>query len=89
MGKVGKSSCHTCHITYADEWHRARLEFESSEEFKRKLNTRHRKEEKNREMKTAHRLRRADSVGLFAMRLQTCFTAFVVNLKEILTVIPA
>ena len=67
VGKVGKSSCHTCHITYADEWHRARLEFESSEEFKRKLNTRHRKEEKNREMKTAHRLRRADSVGLFAM----------------------
>jgi hypothetical protein len=34
-------------------------------------------------MKVAHGLDRADSVGLFAMRLQTYFTAFVVNAKII------
>ena len=59
-----------------------------SEAFKEKLDIRHRIEEKNGEMKTAHGLRRADSVGLFAMRLQAYFTAFVVNLKRILTVVP-
>ena len=32
-------------------------------------------------MKVAHGLGRADSVGLTAMRLQTYFTAFVVNVK--------
>jgi len=34
-------------------------------------------------MKVAHGLDRADSVGLVAMRLQTYFTAFVVNVKRI------
>ena len=45
-------------------------------------------EEKNGEMKTAHGLRRADSVGLAAMRLQAYFTAIVVNMKRIVAVIP-
>ena len=87
--KVGKSNCHTYHITEANTRHKNRLEFESSEAFKKKFNIRHRIEEKNGEMKTAHGLRRADSVGLFAMQLQAYFTAFVVNLKRILTVLPA
>lgn len=87
--KVGKSNCHTYHITEANTRHKNRLEFESSEAFKKKFDIRHRIEEKNGEMKTAHGLRRADSVGLFAMQLQAYFTAFVVNLKRILTVLPA
>ena len=87
--KVGKSNCHTYHITEANAQHKNRLEFERSEAFKEKLDIRHRIEEKNGEMKTAHGMRRADSVGLFAMRLQAYFTAIVVNLKRILTVIPA
>lgn len=49
--------------------HRARLEFKNSDAFKKKLEVRHRIEEKNGEMKTAHGFRRADSVGLIAMRL--------------------
>ncbi len=69
--------------------HQARLYFESSEEFKKKLEVRHRIEEKNGEMKTAHGFHRADSVGLIAMRLQAYLTAVVVNMKRIVAVIPS
>lgn len=69
--------------------HQARLEFENSEAFKKKLEVRHRIEEKNGEMKTAHGFRRADSVGLIAMRLQAYLTAIVVNMKRIAAVMPA
>lgn len=40
-------------------------------------------------MKIAHGMRRADSTGLVAMRLQTYFTAFAVNLKRIVTLATA
>ena len=69
--------------------HRARLEFENSDAFKKKLEVRHRIEEKNGEMKTVHGFRRADSVGLIAMRLQAYLTAIVVNMKRIVAVMPA
>lgn len=86
--RVGKSKCHTYSITQVDATHKARLEFENSEKFAEKLRIRHRIEEKNGEMKTAHGFRRADSVGLVAMRLQAYFTAIVVNMKRIVAVIP-
>ncbi len=47
------------------------------------MKIRHRIEEKNRELKEAHGLRRADSRGLFAMELQMNITAFVANVKRI------
>ncbi len=87
--KVGKSKTHTYNITQPDAVHQARLDFENSEAFKKKLEIRHRIEEKNGEMKTAHGFRRADSVGLIAMRLQAYLTAVVVNMKRIIAVIPA
>ena len=86
--KVGKSKTHTYHITQPNAFHKARFEFESSEDFKKKPDIRHRIEEKNGEMKTAHGFQRADSVGLIAMRLQAYFTAIVVNMKRIAAVIP-
>ena len=61
--RVGKSKGRTYSVTCANDAHKARLEFESSEEFSDKLRIRHRIEEKNGEMKTAHGLRRADSVA--------------------------
>jgi transposase len=60
-----------------------RLAFEKTDSFTRRLKIRHRIEEKNGEMKVAHGLRRADSMGLDAMRLQMFFTAFAVNVKKI------
>lgn len=86
--KVGKSKTHIYNITQPNEFHKARLKFESSESFKEKLAIRHRIEEKNGEMKTSHGFQRADSVGLIAMQLQAYFTAIVVNMKRIVTVIP-
>ena len=87
--KVGKSKRHTYSVTSANDAHKARLEFESSEEFSCKMRIRHRIEEKNGEMKTAHGFRRADAMGLSAMRLQAYFTAIVVNMKRIVAVIPS
>ena len=83
--RVGKSnSKERCYsITQPSEKNRARLEFETSDAFRERLDIRHRIEEKNGEMKIAHGLDRADSMGLTAMRLQTYFTAFVVNVKRI------
>lgn len=52
--RVGKSKSRTYSVTHANDAHKARLEFESSEEFSGKLRIRHRIEEKNGEMKTAH-----------------------------------
>ena len=75
-------------MTCANDIHKARLEFEKSENFSNKMQIRHRIEEKNGEMKIAHGYRRADSVGLVAMRLQAYFTAIVVNMKRIVAVIP-
>jgi transposase len=89
---VGKSKARCYNITQPNEKNRDRLDFEASEVFRERLEIRHRIEEKNGEMKVTHGLGRADSVGLAAMRLQTYFTAFVVNVKRIVkltTPIPA
>jgi transposase len=64
-----------------------RLEFEKTEHFSQRLKIRTRIEEKNGELKQAHGLRKADSTGLAAMRLQAYFTAFAVNAKRIVTII--
>jgi transposase len=81
--RMGKSRGKCCNITQPSEKNRQRLEFENSEPFRERMRIRHRIEEKNGEMKVAHGLGRADSVGLAAMRLQTHFTAFVVNVKRL------
>ena len=86
--KIGKSKNHSYCITQVNDAHKARLEFENSEEFADKMRIRHRIEEKNGEMKIAHGYRKADSVGLVAMRLQAYITAIVVNMKRIVNVMP-
>ena len=86
--RVGKSKGHTYSVTCVNDAHKARLEFEQSDKFSNKMRIRHRIEEKNGEMKIARGYRRADSVGLVAMRLQAYFTAIVVNMKRIVAIIP-
>jgi len=81
--RIGKSKSKCYNITQPSEKNRARLEFEASAAFRERLTIRHRIEEKNGEMKVAHGLDRADSMGLVDMRLQTYFTAFVTNVKRI------
>lgn len=83
--RVGKSKSkeRSYSITQASHRKQERLEFEASEMFRERMKIRHRIEEKNGELKEAHGLRRADSRGLFAMRLQMYFTAFTANVKRI------
>ncbi|WP_461391917.1 IS1182 family transposase [Desulfosporosinus fructosivorans] len=85
-----QNSCSAIHksqnrysVTVLNQQNKVRLEFELTEEFSRRLEVRYRIEEKNGELKQAHGLRKADSMGLAAMRLQTFFTAFTVNIKRI------
>jgi hypothetical protein len=89
-----KDSCPAIHksqntysVTILNEQNKARLGFELTEEFRRRLDVRYRIEEKNGELKQAHGLRKADSMGLAAMRLQMFFTAFTVNIKRIVKLI--
>ena len=86
--KINKGPEFSYCFTDPNEKHKARLDFESSDEFNKKLEVRHRIEEKNGEMKTTHGFQRADSVGLIAMRLQAYLTAVVVNMKRIVASIP-
>jgi len=74
-------------VTVLNEQNKARLEFEQTKEFKSRLEVRYRIEEKNGELKQAHGLRKADSMGLAAMRLQMFFSAFAVNVKRIVKLI--
>ena len=81
----GQSKEKSYSITQASEKNLERLKFEESEYFQERMKIRHRIEEKNGELKEAHGLRRADSRGLFAMKLQMYFTAFTANVKRIIT----
>lgn len=81
--RVGSSKERRYNLTIPNEKNRARLEYERSEVFRERAKLRQRVEEKHSEMKLAHGLRRADSPGLRAMRLQMFFTAFTVNVKRI------
>lgn len=58
--------------------------FQESEYFRQRSKQRYRIEAKNFELKHAHGLNVSDSLGLFAMQLQSYFTTFVVNTKRII-----
>lgn len=82
-----RKSENTYNITILNEQNKARLEFEQTDKFNKRLAIRYRIEEKNGELKQAHGLRRADSTGLVSMRLQMYFSAFTVNIKRIVKVV--
>jgi hypothetical protein len=81
--KVGLSKTKTYSFTVISERNKERLAFQQTEYFNERLKIRYRIEEKHGELKQAHGLRRADSTGLAAMRLQTYFTTFTVNIKRL------
>jgi transposase len=70
-------------VTIPSETHKEQKEFQETEYFKERAKRRYMIEAKNAEMKQAHGLGKADSRGLIAMRLQSYFTAFAVNVKRI------
>jgi len=77
----------TYSITILSETHKEQKEFQETSYFKERSKQRYMIEAKNAELKQAHGLEKADSVGVVAMRLQSYFTAFVVNAKRIVKLI--
>jgi IS5 family transposase len=71
------------YVTILSETHKEQKEFQESGYFKERAKQRYMIEAKNAELKHAHGLEKADSTGVKAMRLQSYFTAFVVNAKRI------
>jgi len=59
-------------------------DFEESEYFKERIKDRYKIEAKNAELKQAHGLARCKYTGLFGMKIQMYFSAFVVNVKRII-----
>lgn len=59
-------------------------EFEDSEYLKERIKDRYKVEAKNAELKQAHCLTRCKYSGLFGMKIQMYFSAFVVNVKRII-----
>lgn len=69
-------------VTILSELHKEQKEFQETEYFKERATQRYKIEAKNAELKQSHGLENADSKGVIAMRLQSYFTAFVVNVKR-------
>jgi transposase len=85
--RVGLSKTNTYAVSIASDLHKAQLEFQQSDYFRRRSRQRYKIEAKNAEMKLSHGLERADSTGITAMQLQSYFTAFAVNVKRIIQLI--
>ena len=81
--KVGLSKTQTYSVSIMSDLHQGQLDFQNTEYFKERSRGRYKIEAKNAELKCTHGLDRADSVGLFPMRLQSYFTAFTANVKRI------
>jgi len=58
-------------------------ELEQTDYFKQRIKERYKIEAKNAELKQSHGLARCKYVGLFGMKIQIYFTAFVANVKRI------
>ena len=82
--KVGQSKTKTRSLTIINNIHKEQLELEHSPYFKERMLVRYRIEAKNSELKNTHGLAKCDSTGIAAMRLQSYFTAFVVNVKRMI-----
>jgi IS5 family transposase len=76
-------------VTILSERHQEQKEFQGSKYFKERARERYKIEAKNAELKQAHGLGKADSRGLIAKRIQSYYTAFVVNIKRIVRMIEA
>lgn len=70
-------------VTILADAHIEQKEFQESDYFRERVRERYKIEAKNAELKQAHGLGTADSAGLSSMRLQSYFTAVVVNIKRI------
>lgn len=74
----------TYSVTIKSSEHLAQEAFQETEEFKPLAKERYKIEAKNSELKQRHRYEKANSSGLFGMKIQGAATIFVVNMKRII-----
>ncbi|MCM1564518.1 MAG: IS1182 family transposase [Dehalobacter sp.] len=79
-GAKRKSYC----LKLSGETHQKQYAFEQTEYFNKRIKDRYKIEAKNAELKQVHGLDRCKYVGLFGMRIQMYFTAFVANVKRMI-----
>ena len=71
-------------ITILGQERQKQYDFEQTEYFKERIKDRYKVEAKNAELKQSHGLAKCKYVGLFGMKMQMYFTAFVSNIKRII-----
>ena len=76
-----KSKSHN--VTIIGKTREKQYEFEQSAYFKERIKDRYKIEAKNAELKQSHGLGKCKYAGLFGMKTQIYFTAFVANIKRI------
>ncbi|UUI05587.1 IS1182 family transposase [Oceanobacillus jeddahense] len=77
----------TYSVTIKSNEHLEQEAFQETEEFKRMAKERYKIEAKNSELKHRHGYERANSSGLFGMKIQGAATIFVTNMKRIIKLI--
>ena len=77
----------TYSVTIKSTEHMDQEAFQETEEFKRLARERYKIEAKNSELKHRHGYEKANSSGLFGMKIQGVATIFVVNMKRIIKLI--
>ncbi len=83
--KLKKQKHKTYMISLMSEVHKEQQEFQETEYFKEKMRyQRYKIEAKNSELKIVHGLRKAKSMGLSMMRVQTYLTCVTANIKRII-----
>jgi len=73
----------THNITIIGQTRQKQYDFEQTEYFKQRVKERYKIEAKNAELKQSHGLSRCKYSGIFGMKMQIYFTAFVANVKRI------
>jgi hypothetical protein len=73
----------TYNVSILSGMFKAQKDFQETEYFRERVKKRYMIEAKNAELKQTHGLSRCKYWGLFNMRRQTFFTAFVTNVKRI------
>ena len=79
----------TYSVRELSDLHKEYIEFQKTDEFKKKMRQRYKIEAKNSDLKHNCNLERAESFGIHSLTMQTALSVFACNLKTILRLINA
>lgn len=76
------AKCKSYSVTILSKTHLQQIEFERSEEFKRKIKERYKIGAKNSKLKNIYGMGKTESYGIQSMTMQATMSIFVVNIKN-------